>query len=281
MLFSIATPALNSLPELRQCIGSVRAQPDVEVEHLIQDGGSDDGTVEFLANRPDLHSASQPDNGMYDAINRAWARSNGDILSWLNTDEQYLEGTLDAVSKAFSENPDIDAVFGNVILVDPSGAPVAARREIPLRRWYVANGILYAQSCTTFIRRRVRETHGLLDTRYRIVGDLDWILRLLDNNVRFLHLDRYLGLFTVGTDNLSLSTQAAKELADVRDCHAAHRSPALRFVARACRWLEKAGRGCYGTRRVQYRYMQDEDTERYIDTTIGTRWRWQPGAARP
>ena len=92
--FSIATPTRNALAKLRRCVGSVQGPFGPSCEQLVQDACSTDGTPEWLFRQPDLKAVSEPDAGMYDAINRAWGRAQGQILSWLNSDEQYLPGTL-------------------------------------------------------------------------------------------------------------------------------------------------------------------------------------------
>lgn len=138
MKFSIVTPSLNDLPRLRLCVGSVRGQTG-EREHIVQDACSVDGTAQWLAAQPDINSVSEHDTGMYDAINRGWRRSQGDILSWLNSDEQYLPGTLATVASFFEAYPKVDFVYGHALVVDGDGALLAARREIRLSRTYIAN----------------------------------------------------------------------------------------------------------------------------------------------
>lgn len=146
--FSIATPTRNSLDRLRRCVGSVRGQRGVTLEHLVHDARSEDGTPAWLAAQAGLLGISEADGGMYDAINRAWARSTGKFLSWLNSDEQYLLGTLAKVEAFFDAHPDVDVVFGNYIVADAQGRPVALRREIPFRR--------ITQSTAFFIRSPAR-----------------------------------------------------------------------------------------------------------------------------
>ena len=107
MKFSVVTPLFNGMPELKKSVfGSVKSQASnsIRVEHLIQDGGSNDNSIEFLENymnnqlnvtndegkNYDFNFQSSNDKGMYDAINKGWLRSTGDIYSWLNHDEQTL-----------------------------------------------------------------------------------------------------------------------------------------------------------------------------------------------
>ena len=195
MKFSVVTPLFNGMPELKKCVGSVKSQASnhINVEHLIQDGKSNDNSLEFLKNylnssnhfKPNykLIYDSKKDKGMYDAINNGWKISTGDIFSWLNHDEQYLPGTLMHVSKIFQNDNSVDVVYGNMIVIKKNGEPIAARREIPLKKIYVQNDFLYAISCTIFFRRSLFD-EGILNfnSNYKCAGDLDLILKILRKN---------------------------------------------------------------------------------------------------
>lgn len=294
MKFSIVTPVFNGMPQLRSCIGSVRGQilPQAEmlvdrepsetqqpkdltterairVQHIIQDGGSTDGGGEFLqgymAQQPSTNNyqpsfVSEADAGMYDAINRAWAKADGDILSWLNADEQYLPGTLGKVAAYFERHPDVDAVFGNTIITTADGSPYAARREIPLRKAYVANGFLYALSCSTFFRRRLWDDGLLkLDTQYRYSADADLVLRLLENGIRFGHVDDFFALFGVEEGkNLSFRPEMKVEGDAIKQKYGALPWAPARKAVMVCRYAERFVRGCYRPVPVKYAYCLDE-----------------------
>ena len=268
MLFSIATPTRNALPALKQCVGSVRAQHGVTHEHCIRDACSSDGTPSWLGSQPDLRWESKPDGGMYAAINDAWSHAHGDILSWLNADEQYLPGTLATVATAFCDHPEVDLVWGNAIVVDPSGHPVAWRREIPLRSFYVRYVTLYAFSCTMFFRRRLWDTGVLkLDDTFKVIADADLVMRLLACGTRTLHLPSDLSLFGYSGANLSITEARLKddERARLRQSHkiVAHRP--LRIIARALRAAEKGVRGCYVSTPLSYDYALDATpTHRHV-----------------
>src|SRR3984893_17077250 len=114
---SVITPSLNMLSYLERCVASVADQEGVRAEHLVMDGGSRDGTVEWLASRPNLTSEVRSDNGMYEAINRGFRRARGRILAHLNCDEQYLPGTLATVTRYFDTYPEVDVLFGDTLTV--------------------------------------------------------------------------------------------------------------------------------------------------------------------
>ncbi|MHB1214955.1 MAG: glycosyltransferase family 2 protein [Thiobacillus sp.] len=259
MKFSVITPTRNALDKLKRCVGSVRGQTGVEVEHIVQDACSTDGTSEWLTGQTGLLARSEADGGMYDAINRGWNRSSGDILSWLNSDEQYLPGTLEKVAQAFERNPDVDFIYGDALVIDASGNLLAARREIRLSRTYIANSFLNAFSCTTFFRRRLFDDGLLpLDIRYRYAADMDLVLRLLESGIRHRKIDEYLSVFTMDGTNLSCHPMMLAETDDIQQRYGAFRSPLLRKVVTTGRYVERLFTGSYRTVDVSYAFAQDE-----------------------
>ena len=279
-VFSIATPCLASLPVLRRCVGSVRGQGDAAVQHIVQDGASADGTAAWLAGQPDLDWRSEPDSGMYAAINRGWARARGDVVSWLNADEQYLPGTLERVAAAFRAHPEADAVWGDTIVVDPSGRPIAARREIPLRAVYVRNGFLYAMSGSLFFRRRLLDAGLLhLDESFRNAADFELVLRLVAARTTFVHVPAYLSLFGVDGNNLTIApgTRMEAECAVLRERYGAYRGSWPRKAVMACRYGERLLAGCYRRQDLAYDFATDErPTYRRVRARrVGTFFNWE------
>jgi glycosyltransferase involved in cell wall biosynthesis len=260
LTFSVATPARNALFNLRRCVGSVRGQrPGSRVEHLIQVAQSADGTEAWLETQQGLSARVESDLGMYDAINRAWARSAGDVLSWLNADEQYLPGTLERVRGFLQQHPDVDVVSANSIVVDPDGLPIAARREVPFRTWYVKNSFLNTMSCTLFFRRRLLDLGWLrFDPAYRFAGDMDLMLGLAARGARFAHMDSYLSLFGLGTQNLSASRDRPAETVAVQQKFKAYRWEVLRNSVLVARRVERWIRGSYKLQALTYQFALDE-----------------------
>jgi glycosyltransferase involved in cell wall biosynthesis len=263
--FSIATPTRNSLDKLQRCVGSVRGQLEVTLEHLIQDAQSSDGTPEWLLQQVGLQAVSEADAGMYDAINRAWSRSKGDFLSWLNSDEQYLPGTLAKVQAAFDANPEVDVIFGNYIVADSQGRPVALRREIPFRRIYVANSFLNMQSATIFYRRKLWDSGLLrLNSQYRYAADKDLIMRIAASGAVIKHIPEYLSVFGIDGTNLSTHPQMKHEAEVIRLAFGGFRSKVLRQLILIGRRIERLLNGGYRSETICFRYAVDE-TPRYAD----------------
>lgn len=260
MKFSVITPTLNALEKLKRCVGSVRGQIGVELEHIVQDACSSDGTPEWLAAQSDLKSVSEADCGMYDAINRGWRRADGDVLSWLNSDEQYLPGTLERVAQFFERNPEVDFIYGDALIIDGKGALLAARREIRLSKRYIANAFLNAHSCTMFFRRRLWD-RGLLplDSSFRYAADMDLVLRLLDAGVPYRKLSEYLSAFTMDGSNLSCHPRMIDETALIQRKFGAFGSPLLRRAVTMGRYFERLITGSYRKTDVTYQFAEDDE----------------------
>jgi glycosyltransferase involved in cell wall biosynthesis len=247
MKFSIITPSFNQLPYLKRCIASVADQQGVDVEHIVIDGGSTDGTVQWLndaASRYRLTFISEPDSGMYDALNKGFDRASGDLLAWLNCDEQYLLGALAKAARYFTERPDADAVCGDTLLVDPDGRLLTYRKNPPLRQAYILADHLYVHSAAMFFRSGIFDSGLRFNSSWKAVGDCDFILRALRSGFRFGQIKNYLSACTMNGENLSRQQAGVEELKAFRRL-----SPPLYRIGRpawnALRYLEKFLRGGY------------------------------------
>jgi glycosyltransferase involved in cell wall biosynthesis len=215
MKFSIVTPSYRGMPWLPLCAASV-ADQGVECEHIIQDACSDDETAAWLADIPQsarIRAYVERDSGMYDAINRGFTRARGEILGYLNCDEQYLPGALISVAQFFQNNPSVGVLFAHAVVVDGSGAYLCHRKALlPSRAHTLVSGNLSILSCATFIQRRVLTTESLtFDASLRTVGDVAWILNLLQQRVNISVFDSFTSVFTSTGTNLSLAPTAVQE----------------------------------------------------------------------
>lgn len=263
--FSIATPTRNSLDKLKRCVGSVRGQRDATYEHLVQDAQSTDGTPEWLSAQADLLSVSVSDDGMYDAINRAWERSSGEFLSWLNSDEQYLPNTLATVQEFFDRNPEVDVLYGDYIVVDFKGRAIALRREIPFRRTYAVNSFINTASCTLFFRRRIFDEKLLeFDSSYRYAADMDLVLRLVAAGKIIKHIPQYISVFGIDGSNLSTHPEMEEEIESIRLKNGAFQSKVLRRCVLFGRYFERLLYGGYQKKNISYYFALDE-SPKYIE----------------
>jgi hypothetical protein len=211
MQFSIITPSFRSAQWLRLCIASVADQEGVTVEHIVQDACSDDGTQEWLAREPRVRAVIEKDQGMYDAINRGFRCASGQVLAWLNCDEQYLPGALAAVQDFFAARPETDVVLTDTIVTDTEGNYVCHRCSLVPGRYgmWVRFPVL---SCGFFVRRRVVEELGIyLDPQWKVVADCLWVREMVTRGVRMAVLPRFTSIFTDTGANLCLTPQAVEE----------------------------------------------------------------------
>ena len=118
MKFSIIVPSFNQKKFLPDNLASIRNQVDVEVECIVVDPGSTDGSTQIAFDEPGVILLNEPDRGQSHGICKGFERASGDIFAWLNSDDYYFaEDTLEIVQKVFQENPDIDVVYGGVDFV--------------------------------------------------------------------------------------------------------------------------------------------------------------------
>jgi glycosyltransferase involved in cell wall biosynthesis len=274
MRFSIITPSFRNGAWLKLCIASVADQRDsgVELEHIVQDAGSDDGTPDWLAQDPRVRAFVEKDEGMYDAINRGMRRATGDILAYLNCDEQYLPGALARVRDFFHAHPHIEVLFGDAILVDDHGAPLSYRRMVLPIRPHVRILHLNTLTCATFFRRSVVDRGHLFDLRWRVIGDAAWVDGLLRERVAMAILPEPLSAFTFTGANLGASERGVEEMDAFRG---GAWKKALGPVISLHHRLRKWRAGAYAPHAVQYALYTRESPDRRVpfsDSRLGFDW---------
>ncbi len=203
---SIVTPSFRQVNFLKCAAASVRDQRgDFMVEHLIHDGDSGDEFNDWAKSQQSAVCVSEPDNGMYDAINRGFRKAKGEIIAWLNCDEQYLPGALQRVARYFEDHPEIDILLGDVILVDEVMTPLAYRRAVMPTLGHIRYSHLSTFSAATFVRRRVLDDGHFLQTRWKTIADATWIEELLRTGYRAATLREPLAVFCMLGSNLGQS----------------------------------------------------------------------------
>jgi GT2 family glycosyltransferase len=180
---SIITPSYNQAPYLEQTILSVIEQAYPNVEHLLIDGNSSDGTLDVIKRYEDrlAYWVSEPDRGQSHAVNKALERATGDWIGWLNSDDYYLPGAFEAVVSTVSNvESRVGLVFGRGLRVGPEGLPIGPfwPRDPAFNRDALLYGVDYILQPTAFIRREAWKTVGPLDERLRYCMDYDLWLRL-------------------------------------------------------------------------------------------------------
>lgn len=247
------------------------------LEHIVADGASRDGTVKWLEPQAGLTWFSEPDFGMYDALNKGFARATGDVLAWLNADEQYLPGALEKVRAAFERHPEADIIYGDSLVVDAEIRLICVRRGEPIREIYLLNDCLHVLTCGIFFRRRIWDAGFRFDPKLRCAGENDWFLRVLQSGAKAAYLPEYLAAFTVTGKNLGMTKQARAELANLRVNRPAWvkaAKPAITLFRR----LEKIRNGAYRMpAELTYELYAGDEKERrkYTATDVTYHWRRQ------
>jgi glycosyltransferase involved in cell wall biosynthesis len=273
--FSVVTPSYNMLGYLRRCHASVMDQQGVGVEHIVIDALSSDGTQEWLDRQADTVSVVGEDRGMYDAINKGMRVANGEIVAYLNCDEQYLPNALQTVGAFMRAHPHIDLVFGDALVVDPDGTLLAFRKGCRPRWPMILASHLYLLSCAMFVRRRVIDAGFVFESGLRDVGDMDFVVRAIRHGWRAVHFPQYLAAFTWTGNNMSTGANAVREHA-ITVAKAPVWVRTLSGPLNVTRYVTKLSTGAYSQRfPLDYELYSDDDLEtRRRYRSHGASWRW-------
>jgi GT2 family glycosyltransferase len=196
---SIVTPSYEQGRYLGRTIYSVVNQGYPRLEYFVQDGGSEDETRETLERFEDSLSgwSSEADDGQADAINRGFAHTSGEIMAYLNSDDLLLPGSLAYVARYFVEHPDVDAIYGNRVLIDEHDRQIGVW-VLPAHDDEMLTLADYVPQETLFWRRALWErAGGYIDASLRFAIDWDLLLRFRDAGARIVHVPRFLGAFRV------------------------------------------------------------------------------------
>jgi glycosyltransferase involved in cell wall biosynthesis len=200
---TVVTPSYNQAAFVDQTMRSIHDQDHPDVEHIVVDGGSTDGSLEIIRTYEDRATIiAEPDRGQTDAINKGLRRATGDIVCWLNTDDYFMPGALSTVAAYFRDHPEALWLTGDCLIVDEHGRPI----QQPVR-WYkralrllpspfylgLTNAITQP---ATFWRRSAHDELGYLDEALHYTMDYDWWLRL-NELARPVRLNRTLTAFRI------------------------------------------------------------------------------------
>ncbi|MFV1978958.1 MAG: glycosyltransferase family 2 protein [Myxococcota bacterium] len=178
---SIVTPSFNQGPFIEETIRSVILQGYPNLEYLIIDGGSSDETLSVIRRYEPWISGwvSEEDRGQADAINKGFEKSTGELLGWLNSDDILYPGYLFKMAAAFQERPEVDFIFGDIdVGADPGDPKSMLRGELRNLEEMVRSLEVPIPQQSSMWRRRVIDTIGGLDPRWRVLLDREFFLRI-------------------------------------------------------------------------------------------------------
>ena len=228
MKISIITVSFNSASTLADTMESVLRQTYTDWEYIVVDGGSTDGTVDLIRKYESkfggrLKWTSEPDHGIYDAMNKGISRAAGDVVGILNSDDYYTSAdVLDVVASALSNNS-LDAVYGDIHFIH-KGEPNKVVRYYSSRRFrpfWLRFGFMPAHP-SFYVRRHIYEEAGLYDTSYKIGSDFEMMVRLFrKHHIRYRYLSKdFVTMRTGGMSTKSFRSRHTLLNEDVRACRA-------------------------------------------------------------
>jgi glycosyltransferase involved in cell wall biosynthesis len=206
-LITIVTPSFNRADMIETAIQSVLEQHYPAFEHLIIDGGSTDGTLELLKKYPHLKVISEPDQGMYDAINKGIDKASGELIAVLNSDDRYATGAFQEVVKIMTANPEVDVVWGSADMIEMTPGeekvkkllfpPQEEKEIIP----FLLSEIPIFNAC--YFRKQVFERCGKLMPQIKIAGDREFMLRAALDGCKFYTTDAILYHYYAHDDSMT------------------------------------------------------------------------------
>lgn len=210
MTISIITATFNSAATIDHTLKSIVAQSHQDIELLIIDGGSTDSTLSIVEQYHSqlgerLRVVSEPDRGLYDAMNKGIARARGEVVGILNSDDFYSSPDILAQVTQTLSHPDLDAVYGDIHYVSPSNLsqPTRYYSSRIFRPWTMRLGFMPAHP-SFYCRRDIYQRYGTFDLQYKVAADFEQLLRLI-----FIHRirTRYLPIdfVTMRTGGISTS----------------------------------------------------------------------------
>ena len=209
---ALVTPVFNSGKYIEQTIRSVLAQGYPNLDYFIVDGGSTDGTLDIIRKYESQISGwiSEPDNGMYDAVNKGFARTSGEIMGWISATDMLQMGGLSVVASVFRDLPGVEWITGKPTLFSEEGMTVSI---LALTRWsryrFLAGANRTIQQESTFWRRSLWEkAGGRVDASRRWASDFELWLRFF-RHAQIYPVDALIGGFRIHGDSLGLQDMEA------------------------------------------------------------------------
>ena len=209
---SIITPSFNQADFLERTILSIHNQLYPNLEHIVIDGGSTDGSVEVLKKFENRLSYwhSRPDQGQCDAINQGASKATGSFMTWINSDDLLLQGALDRIGNLIRKHPDTDLFYGNHVEVDESDRVTKRVYTInfDLKDFLYEVHIIFHQQSSFWKVELFRELGGLNDCPYAM--DYDLFYRMISRGIRWHRIEDYLAAFRIYPESLTGSGEVMR-----------------------------------------------------------------------
>jgi glycosyltransferase involved in cell wall biosynthesis len=200
MKISIITPTLNHARFIEDTIQSVLNQDHKDVEHIVVDGGSTDGTIEILKKHPHLKWISEKDTGQSNAINKGFRMATGDIIAWCNSDDYYERNVFSEIAAFFRDHPDCCFLYGDITYIkeDKNVIFKFSGNDMSFASLLKNPDLVRQPSC--FWRKELLQTIGFLNEDLHLVMDYDYILRI-GRKHPFCYMPKNLSYFRFYAEN--------------------------------------------------------------------------------
>lgn len=199
MKMSVITVVYNAAETIERTIKSVLSQNYRDLEYVIIDGGSTDGTLEIIDRYKDWlgYFVSEPDNGIYDAMNKGIRACTGDVISILNSDDYFVdENVLKIIADAYKDD-DVDIVYGDALFMNYQNSG----KDYIFCEYETLEDLWWCMSIphpATFVKKSVYDEYGLFDESYRVTADHEFMLRCYSNGAKFKKIPKIIVYFTDG-----------------------------------------------------------------------------------
>lgn len=206
---SIITPVYKRVGMIEQTIQSVLGQNYPNLEYIIIDGGSTDGTVDIIRKYTSqlAYWVSEPDNGMYHAIMKGMAMATGEIVAWINSDDMYHTNALNIVGQIFAQLPEVEWLTGTPTLYNTEGLCV---KTFPTQYWswerFKRGDFRWLQQESTFFRKSLFERVGGVNMQYHLAADFELWCKMFQVS-KLYSVNTILGGFRQHGEQLSIEGQ--------------------------------------------------------------------------
>ncbi|MEJ5961287.1 glycosyltransferase family 2 protein [Pedobacter immunditicola] len=210
-LVSIITVVYNNKQGIEKTLSSIVSQTYTAIEYIVIDGGSSDGTLDILS-RYQAHISifiSEPDEGIYDAMNKGISLATGELIGIINSGDFYEKDALETVVNSYREHPEAAIFHGVLRVFEATGA---FKSIIGNHSSFLAKGMIEHPTC--FVKREIFQQHGAFNLAYKSSSDYDFMLRMKELKVSFMFIEKILANYYTG--GISFQTTALLETLQIK-----------------------------------------------------------------
>jgi glycosyltransferase involved in cell wall biosynthesis len=196
---SVVTPSLNQVRFIEETILSVINQNYPNLEYIIADGGSTDGTIEIIRKYESKLAfwSSEKDNGQTDAINKGLKKATGEIVCWINSDDILLPNALQNVADFFKENPKTEFLNGFTLKIDKESNILFTNHILKQNAWFAKFGVFNIAQQSMFWRKRLMDRIGYLDESFHAEMDKEFLIRIFESKAKIGAINKNLGAIRI------------------------------------------------------------------------------------